>query len=573
MGDVPLERIERLERRVEQLEAELGLARGATAAATRPTVGAQPAWTPPKAMPPWPGPVLSPTPPVRHREPIHVDSEDALKWGGVGLVVLAVGFAVSTAISRGWIGPELQLAGAAAVSVALVVVGLRLRPTRPAWTHALCGAGIAAAYTTVASNLFLDQASDEVAFVSTVAIGLAGFGLARLVPSEWVAAVALAGGGVGWLVIAGSEPPVLASLVWFVALVAIALGLSLEQAWFALRLAAHIVGLLITLRLADEAIGATEQIAVLAAAVVLAGSFVTIPAIGDLTSIWQQLEVQLTLAVGVWAFGVIALAFDLEDDTVLGSVAISVAVGTGVIAMAIRRRTRPAHFVSLVIGASVILSVGFTILLSTAAGFVALAVQGAGLFVLSRSLGGNLRVTINAAAVSVIAALYTVGETLDAWTFDVAWSDDLAHLAIIVATAVAGWQTRDRAVQRFSAVAVLAMLLIWLGSVLVHLPQGQAAVSVSWAVVGTLVLVAGAVRKVPELGAIGLAVLALTVGKLLTVDLREVDTLWRAGLFFVVGLGFLRLGFLLPRLTGRAADPPANDQPRSTSGHGFFGLG
>ena len=84
--------------------------------------------------------------------------------------------------------------------------------------------------------------------------------------------------------------------------------------------------------------------------------------------------------------------------------------------------------------------------------------------------------------------------------------------------------------------------------------QGQAAVSVSWAVVGTAVLIAGAVRKIPELGSAGLAVLALTVAKLLTVDLQEVDTLWRAGLFFVVGLGIMRLGFLLPKLTGVAID-------------------
>ena len=44
-------------------------------------------------------------------------------------------------------------------------------------------------------------------------------------------------------------------------------------------------------------------------------------------------------------------------------------------------------------------------------------------------------------------------------------------------------------------------------------------------------------------------VIGLTVGKLLTVDLREVDALWRAGLFLVVGLGLLRLGFLLPSWT------------------------
>ena len=47
--------------------------------------------------------------------------------------------------------------------------------------------------------------------------------------------------------------------------------------------------------------------------------------------------------------------------------------------------------------------------------------------------------------------------------------------------------------------------------------------------------------------------IGITVGKLLTVDLQEVDTLWRAGLFLVIGLGIMRIGFLLPRFT------PADD--------------
>ena len=204
-----------------------------------------------------------------------------------------------------------------------------------------------------------------------------------------------------------------------------------------------------------------------------------------------------------------------------------------------------------------------SVLLTATAAFVAIAVQGAGLIVLARSLGGNIRVLVNGAILTILATVFVLVDMIDAWDVDAPWGDDIAHLVIVSAVGLAGWQTRQRELQRVVAVAVLGLLLVWLGSVLVHLPQGQAAVSISWAVVGTTVLVGGAVRKVPELGALGLCVLALTVGKLLTVDLREVDTLWRAGLFFVVGLGFLRLGFLLPRLTGGG---PRRDVVRSRSG-------
>jgi len=106
--------------------------------------------------------------------------------------------------------------------------------------------------------------------------------------------------------------------------------------------------------------------------------------------------------------------------------------------------------------------------------------------------------------------------------------------------------------------------MTWLGSVFVHLPQGQAIVSVSWATIGITVFLVGATRKVPEAGAVGLVVIAVTVAKLLTVDLREVDTLWRAALFLAVGLGIMRLGFLLPRLTRDPDEPspePTLDDP------------
>jgi hypothetical protein len=473
-------------------------------------------------------------------------------------VVLAVGFAVSTAISRGWIGPELQLVGAVGVSLALVATGLRLRPTRLPWTHALCSGGVLALYTTVASNLFVDQTSDDVAFVCTAAIGIGGWALARLVPSEWVGGAALMGGLTGWLVIGDDDLPFHATLAWIVALVVVAVALSLENRWFALRLLAHGVGLLAVLGIAgdavDDGVQVTEQLLVLTAAALVVASLTRVPSIGDMRSIWQQLEIQLVAVVAPWTFAVLAVTLDLDRDAVVGAVAIAVAGGTVLIAVGVRRWIHPGHFVSMLIGASVTLSIGLALLLSASVAFVALAIQGAGLVILGNLLGKSIRILINAAVVSLIAGVFVIGEMIEAWTDDASVGDDIAHLAIIAALVVAGWQTGHTQARQVGAAVGLGLVLVWLGSVLVHLPQGQAVVSVSWAIVGTAVLVAGAIKKVPGLGAAGLAVLALTVAKLLTVDLREVDTLWRAGLFFMVGFGIMRLGFLLPRLTGAADD-------------------
>ena len=160
---------------------------------------------------------------------------------------------------------------------------------------------------------------------------------------------------------------------------------------------------------------------------------------------------------------------------------------------------------------------------------------------------------MNAAALLVAAAISVLVSAEHAWRNDAPIGDDIANLAVIIAVGVAGWIAQRLEARAAAGFVGLGLSLLWLGSVLVHLPQGQAVVSLSWAVVGVAILLAGAVRKIPQLGNVGLGVLALTVGKLLLVDMAEVDALWRAGLFLAVGLSLLRLGFLLPRWTDATA--------------------
>lgn len=550
-------RIDALESRVARLEEML-----AESAAVVPASSlAEP--TPPKALssppPPLPGaqPVALPSSaPREFREPrgLNLDSEAVLKWGGVSLVVLAVGFAVSTAISEGWIGPELQLAGAVAISLALIGGGLHLRPTRLPWSRALCSGGIAALLTTGASDLFIDQASTDAAFAAIVVVGLGGFVLARIVPSEWVGIVAVTGGVIGWLVVGQAEPPLpfTATAVGLTVLVAVAIAVALERNWFGLRLLAHVVGLGGLVWLAAVADPGAEQVWTLVVAGAVAMSLLWVPSIGELGSLWQQLEVQLSAAVAPWAVLVAGLTFEMDTDIAIGSTGLVAAAAMTMLAIGLRTTIRLPHFVSLMLGASVSLTLGLAVLLSAEAAFVSIAVQGAGLIMVSKTMGESVRILVNAAVLLGVAAIFALGDGVNAWTDDTAYGPDIARFAIIVAIGFGLWLTRHRPTQQVGALGLLGLLLIWLGSVLVHLPEGQAVVSVSWAIVGTVILTGGAVRKISEVATVGLAVLALTVTKLLVVDMQEVDTLWRAGLFLAVGLGLMRLGFLLSRLTAVA---------------------
>lgn len=559
----PVDRVEQLAQRVADLDREVARLRSRLGEIEAPgsTVDRHVAFGPPATRAPWPAPQPMAPVPARaspRRARLHVDSETVLKWGGVGLVLLAVGFAVSTAISRDWIGPELQLAGALVVSAALIATGLRLRPTRPNWTHALCSGGVLAFFTTFASDLFLERSDATIGFVATAGVAIGGLTLARTIRSEWVAAATLIGGSIGWVVIIASldDVPFIATAVWFAVFVGATIALSVECRWFAARPAAHAIGMITLLALAEAPDGGAEHVLFAAVTVLLAGSLFVVPSIGDLTSQWQQLEIQLAALAAPWAFLVVLVAFlDDRSDNVIALSAFAIAAVTVIASVALR--IRQPHLVSLVVGASITVSIGLAVLLSATAVFVALAVQAAGLVVLSDALGRNVRVLVNAIVLAVITATNTFAAMVDAWSDNAPWGDDVAHILVLVALMVGFWYLGERVVRRAGSIAMLALFLIWLGSVLVHAPQGQAVVSVVWATVGTIVFVTGAVTKRADAASTGLAVLALTVGKLLTVDLREVDTLWRAGLFFVVGVGLLRLGFLLPRLT--RADTKAVD--------------
>ena len=510
---------------------------------------------PAAAQPPPPTgpPVVTDRPQAATRPALTLDSEVLLKWGGVGLVVLAVGFGVSTAIQRGWIGPLLQLAGALVLALGLIGLGIRLEPVRRAWTHALCSGGVASLFVIFASDLFLDQANTDIGFTLTFLSGLVGVGVARFVRSEWVGIVTLLAGVIGWLVIGEGQPPFIESGAVFVAALVVATAVAIERQWFGLRTVTALVGFGGGLALAIAADTDVEYTAAMVAAGLVAVILLVVPSLGDEMPPWRQIDFRMPTLLAPWVWVVIASSFIDDFDTEAGLVAFAVAGFVAGYVGVFRDRLLTIHLAALVVGASVTVTIGVGATLSTEVAWVAVAVQGVGLLVLRRIMPGGWLLAVNAGALLVAAAISVFVSAEYAWRNDAPIGDDIANLAVIIAIGVAGWIAGRLEVRAVAGFVVLGLSLLWLGSVFVHLPQGQAIVSLSWAVVGVAILVAGAVRKIPQLGNVGLGVLALTVGKLLLVDMAEVDALWRAGLFLAVGLSLLRLGFLLPRWTDATA--------------------
>jgi hypothetical protein len=121
----------------------------------------------------------------------------------------------------------------------------------------------------------------------------------------------------------------------------------------------------------------------------------------------------------------------------------------------------------------------------------------------------------------------------------------LAQLATIALSVAASFVLPKHAQAWTYRVVAYVALLAWFGRELAVLPNGNGYVSVAWGGLGIAALVAGLQRDVPMLCTLGMATLALVVGKLFLVDLQEVEAIWRILLFIGFGAVFLMLSYFL----------------------------
>ncbi len=545
-----------------------------------------------------------PPPPAQPEPDASSTIETLLRWVGMVLVALAALFLVSTAIDRGWIGPRLQLAGATAIGLGLLFGAIPLARMRH-WAITLANGGAAVLIVCAGAGYgWLELYPPVMALFLIAAAAVAAAGVAVVLRMESVAVTSV----VFMLFVptmAGTfeDASTVTVGAWLTIVLVAATVFGLVNGWWIYRLITTWVVAVWTLALTAAA--DVDEVAILPLGLVPA---VTVGAlwwaapvlptwwpaqwsvqpdlndpagkgsaadqtqpVSDLLARWS------TTLVPLWTW--LMMAALTRPDDAPGPVGLAMAAGFVVLALiagpvtGIIGRQLPMHHF---LGAGLLGLVAMLFWLRGPALVVGLAAHALASLLLGHRADHQVTRAVAYGQFCLAFLVMTVQliEQLDRSGFEFGYA--VGHGVVVAIGAITAWLLLFGPMGPFSpnesktagpiiAGTTWVLGLGWIASILVEGPQGQLAISMAWAALACVALIIG-VRFGPAAVAwIGLSTLGVVVFKLLTVDLAEVDPLWRVGLFLVIGLALLRLAYVLPTLSDRyqAADQLAGPSPGS----------
>ena len=521
--------------------------------------------------------------------------EALLRWAGVALVSLAGIFLVSTAVTRGWIGPELQLLLATLGGLALLGGSVYLSSSRRPWAVALgCGGAIVVVVSALATHGWLDLVPPGAAAFLALLLAAAAVGVAIFTRIESIAVVAALVALVGGVDLLG-DTSVGAPVGWIAGFVVVATGLGLVQKWSVFRLAPSWLGaaILAGFAISEDVEGAIQAVGLITTVVIAAalwagsafaaraggpvdagvsvpstttpeqavagGGPLVDPALAPAAArrplSWQSVDYRIVGLVPGWVWVMVSGVLNLEAETKVGVTALVVAGVFAALGVATLFRERLIGL-STVMGALTLAAIGFAVLLDGPALIVALLGQAIGSIILGRLLDDRL-IRIGgyvAMGLATLLAVVPLAEAYDNGGFETIGAGLATALvaAAWIGGAIFTYLRSDETEIPFDPVVVGAWVaaMAWLGALVYSLPQGLAMISVVWAILACVGLVVGLQRGIDVVRTMAMLTLGVTLFKLVTVDMAEVDVFWRVGLFFLVGMGLIALGLKVPSLMG-----------------------
>lgn len=527
------------------------------------------------------------------RVPIHFGELRDLRSGewwlnkvGIGLLLLGVAFLFVYSVERGWIGPWMRVGIGVGIGVALLALGLRVYERRRAFSQVLLGGGVGALYISgFAAHQLYSLVPYPIAFSLMVAVTLLAFVLSLYGDG---AALSIIGalGGLGTPFLLYDDSGTLAGLVLYTCLILAGMAaIYFRKGWVSLVVVSSIGGWMVLLiGYVDALLFVVETSPgdrrVLQAGVAFAWLlFWLVPVGRELLRPREARPVSTrasVLSTPLVALGFTALIWDLPARD-LGWVSLSAAALYALAALTLRgldRSSRDLPYIHALV-ALLFLTLAAVLMLRGEALFLTLAAEATALHYLSRRFSDRV-VSVQAHALSFAVAVWLAVRLLvgaPAGSLGTA-GPALFNVRAIVDLLVIGLAfgasslVLPRDLSTLYRVIAHAAILAWLWRELSTLPGGEAYVTIAWGLYAVGLLVAGLRLDRVSLVRGGMATLFLVVGKLFLVDLAEVEAFWRVLLFVGFGVLFLSLSYYLRALWRpgeRTAQEPGRREGESGS--------
>jgi len=562
------ERLRRLEHESALLRADLSAIAPASAAAWSPAPAVLPvAPAAPAAPPPW-----STIPPQEARPAFSVEvffAGRGLQLVGLFLVLLGAAFFLNLAFTRGWVGPAERILLGLVCGVALIALGARtLRARGTPIAEGFIGLSLWAAVV-VFPQLGVQRSA---AFIAMVAVTGALVAIAATRRSERIALLGLAGGFLT-PVLLSSGPPAPAFLAGYVLILALAFATLGVLARF--RFVEGTVFVASALYLPNfgphetwstvEAYAVTTTLFALFALTFSAGAVRN----GEARP-WRlallTVDALVYAAMLAWIFG--------DHQTTLGVALLLLSAASLVAARFVQgpeSLTRTYGYLGLSAA-----TLALPALLQRSALVDAFALEGAILTVLG-ARRNDVVVAVAGNALLGVVALWLLALALTSAPADTPFTSLALSFAITVAAlafartqleqlagndaTIGGWSGAvNVAANAVALVGITRILLDAFGGPAwnVAVPSSvQVAISLVWTVYATALFGLGLSRGSALLQRQGLVLLGLTILKVFTTDLSNVDVAWRIVSFVVLGIVCMGISAWYMRVRARASREPA----------------
>ena len=191
------------------------------------------------------------------------------------------------------------------------------------------------------------------------------------------------------------------------------------------------------------------------------------------------------------------------------------------------------------------LTIGFVLVFEGNFLFVILAAEAVALrFVAFQTgdakVGGSSHFLFAIVGLWVISTLYySLGDPVAMWDIET-----LTQLGVIAAGGILipNWLQKRNTTEIYQGISHVVMLL-WLYQKFAVGDNGQSWVTIMWALYAVVLLIVGFMRNAEKMRITAMATIFVVVGKLLIVDLSQMEAIWRILMFMSFGLVFLLLGY------------------------------